>query len=219
MLKLVLIFCLSVSVRADPAGQRAVGWFTTGDYNTKFTDGSKKLLAAYNLANKNMVRDKSVSPKSETIGWTQILQCFFGCEEEYLLTDYYQDGEKTNPVMKVFVAKSKLSPPDEFNTSGYKKLLHFGFLYYGGQNQAIFFVLHPNKWEPYQHRFKTNAFTKFFNAGVGSVVSGGTGALVGAAIGSLVPVPVVGTVVGGLAGAAVGSLSDDYFGDYLRYIG
>ena len=141
MLQLVLIFCLSVSVRADPAGQRAVGWFTTGDYNTKFTDGSKKLLAAYNVANKNMVRDKSVSPKSETIGWTQILQCFFGCEEEYLLTDYYQDGEKTNPVMKVFVAKSKLSPPDEFNTSGYKKLLHFGFLYYGGQNQAIFFVL------------------------------------------------------------------------------
>ena len=125
MLQLVLIFCLSVSVRADPAGQRAVGWFTTGDYNTKFTDGSKKLLAAYNVANKNMVRDKSVSPKSETIGWTQILQCFFGCEEEYLLTDYYQDGEKTNPVMKVFVAKSKLSPPDEFNTSGYKKLLHF----------------------------------------------------------------------------------------------
>ena len=115
MLQLVLIFCLSVSVRADPAGQRAVGWFT------KLTDGSKKLLAAYNLANKNMVRDKSVSPKSETIGWTQILQCFCGSEEEYLLTDYYQDGEKTNPVMKVFVAKSKLSPPDEFNTSGYKR--------------------------------------------------------------------------------------------------
>ena len=166
-----------------------------------------------------MVRDDSVRPTSETIEWTQASRCWWGCEEEYLLVDYYQDGDKSNPVMKVYVAKSELSPPSEFSTSGYQGYLHFGFLYYGGQNQAIFFVLHPNSWGPYQHRFKTNTFTQFFNAGVTAVSSGVTSAAVGAAIGSIVPVPIVGTVVGGLVGAGVGTLTDDYFGDYLRYIG
>ena len=166
--------------------------------------------------NKKMVRDQSATPTSEIIRWTQFFRCFFGCKEEYLLVDYHQDGDKSNPVMKVFVAKSKLSPPDEFNTSGYQKLLHFGFLFFGDQNQAIFFVLHPNSWEPYQHRFKTNAFTAFFNDGIGSVMTAAETA-VGAAVGSIVPG--AGTIIGGIVGTAVGSLSDDYFGDYLRYIG
>ena len=164
-----------------------------------------------------MVRDTSVNPTSETIEWTQVSRCWWGCEEEYLLVDYYEDGDKTNPVMKVYVARSELSPPSYFWTSGYEGYLHFGFLYFGGQNQAIFFVLHPNSWGPYQHRFKTNSFTQFFNNGIGSVLSSGAGAAAGAAIGSIVPG--VGTILGGLVGAGVGSLSDDYFGDYLRYIG
>lgn len=222
MLKLMFILlCLGlVKSRTEPNDhreKRAVGIFTTGDYNTKFTDENKKILQSYNLVNKRLVRDKSVTPTSESLEWSQISKCLWKCKEEYLLVDYYQDGDKSNPVMKVFVAKDELSPPDEFSTSGYQGLLHFGFLYYGGQNQAIFFVLHPTSWTPYQHRFKTNSFTSFFNAGIGSVLTKGASAAAGAAIGSIVPGP--GTIIGGLVGAAVGELSDDYFGDYLRYIG
>ena len=102
------------------------------DYDTEFTEDSRQLLKAYNLYNRTMVRDDSVRPTSETIEWTQISRCWWGCEEEYLLVDYYQDGDKSNPVMKVYVAKSELSPPSEFWTSGYNGYLHFGFLYYGG---------------------------------------------------------------------------------------
>merc|ERR1712112_103059 len=216
----------------DPIG-RALGALTTSDYDTKFTDESRRILKAYNLFNKRMVRDSSINPTSESLEWTQVSRCFWKCEEEYLLVDYYQDGDKSNPVMKVFVAKSELSPPSEFRTSGYQGYLHFGFLYYGGQNQAFFFVLHPNSWGPYQHRFKTNSFTAFFQDGIGAVLASGAtyaagaavtsaaaaagAAAAGATIGSIVPV--AGTIIGGLVGASVGALSDDYFGDYLRYIG
>ena len=176
----------------------------------------------YGLMNKRMVKDQSVAPTSETIGWTQISRCLHWCEEEYLLVDYYEDGNQTKEVMKVFVARSEVSPPDEFWTSGYHGYLHFGFLWFGEQNQAVFFVLHPNSWGPYQHRFKTNGFTDFFNKAVGKVTamaaSGlATSAIAGAAFGSIVPF--AGPVIGGLVGIAVGSLSDDYMGNYLRYIG
>ena len=224
------------------------------DFDNEFTKGSKKILKAYKLYDKKMVRDDSVSPTTETIKWRQWEKCgawdnpLGDCSEEYLLVDYYQDGDKSNPVMKVFVAKSVLSPPDHFSTDGYDDYLHFGFLFFGGQNQAIFFVLHPNKWGPYQKRFKTNTFTKFFNKelekiakkeakkvgkDVGEKVAGAAldaladgavgevGADIGAAIGSIVPG--AGTILGGLLGAAAGDLAsdlaDDLFGDYLRYIG
>jgi len=212
------------SVSNDPIG-RALGSLTTSDYDIKFTEENKRILESYHLLNKRMVRDTSVNPTSETLEWTQVSRCFWSCEEEYLLVDYYQDGDKSNPVMKVFVAKSELSPPSEFRTSGYEGYLHFGFLYFGDQNQAVFFVLHPNNWGPYQHRFKTNDFTAFFNDGIGEILASGASAAAGAAVaaaagaamGSIVPV--AGTIIGGLAGASVGLLSDDYFGDYLRYIG
>merc|ERR1712241_1547043 len=129
----------------------------------------------------------------------------------------YLDGNKNGKPYKVFV-ESGTTPPSEFRTSGYNGKLHFGFLVFDtSPNGAVFFVLHPNSWGPYQHRFKTNSFTAFFNKGVGSVLTNAAGAAAGAAIGSIVPG--VGTIIGGLVGASVGALSDDYFGDYLRYIG
>merc|ERR1711881_169907 len=179
---------------------------TLGHYNnSEITLDSKMILKAYNLEFKRMVRDKTAKPTSIKISWSQISRCWTGCSEDYLLVDYYENGDTSNPVMKVYVAKNTLTPPDEFSTGGYKNLLHFGFLYYGDKNKAIFFVLQPKDWKVYQHRFKTNAFTAFFKKSVEEAAKK------------------IGNIVGGWAGNWVGSevstLIEGSFGDYLRYIG
>ena len=228
MIKIVLILCLSLilTLEARPEQDRILEIFTTSHYYEQFTDGSKQLLKAFNLENKRLVRDDSVQPSTETIKWTQTSRCWFGCKEEYRLVDYYEDGDKKNPVMKVFVAKKAFNdPPQEFQTSGHQGKLHFGYLYYGDENSAIFLVLHDNSWRPYQHRFKTNTFTKWFNAGLskalgtaGSLAAGAAaGVAMGAAFGSIVPG--IGTVIGAATGLVISQFSDDVFGDYLRYIG
>ena len=201
--------------------RRAVGFLTFGDYMDSFTKGNQDLLTKYHLDNRNMVRDTDVSPSTETIGWTQISKCWFGCEEEYLLVDYYQDGNKDNPVMKVFVARELGAPPNRFSTGGHQGNLHFGYLNFGGENQAIYFVLHSNDWRPYQHRFKTNSFTKFFKDGLSKAAVTGTGTAAGWALGAAMGsvVPGAGTVVGGAIGLTIGTFTDDLFGHYLRYIG
>ena len=159
-----------------------------------------------------------MNPTSETIEWSQISRCWWTCSEEYLLVDYYLNGDKSNPVIKVYVAKEVMTPPDEFRTSGHKGKLHFGFLHFGDDEDAVFFVLHDNAWGPYQHRFKTNSFTSFFHGVGAKAVSALASAMAaGAAAGSVVPG--LGTVVGGVAGVVAASVTDDYFGDYLRYIG
>jgi len=124
---------------------KAIGGLTLTPYHTQFVESSKHLLRALKLDNKRLVRDKSVKPSTETIKWSQISHCLWECKEEYLLVDYYLNGDKSSSVVKVFVAKEAMTPPDEFKTSG--------------------------------------------------------------------------TVVGGVAGVVAASLTDDYFGDYLRYIG
>merc|ERR1711874_863536 len=199
---------------------RAIGIFTTGNYWGEFTDGNKDLLEAYNLNDKKMVKDDDVKPTSETIEWTQTSKCFWGCSKEYLLVDYYQDGDKSNPVMKVYVATEWGNPPSEFSTSGHEGSLFFGYLNFD-DNQAIFFVIHPSDWYPYQHRFKTNSFTSFFNAGISKAASAAGSAAAGWAAGAVMGsiVPVAGTVVGGIVGVAISQFSDDLFGDYMRYIG
>ena len=224
MIKIALIVCLSISLtlEARPKQDRILEVFSTSDYYKQFTDGSKKLLKAFKLENKRLVRDDSVRPSTETIGWTQLTRCLFGCKEEYRLVDYYEDGDKKNPVMKVFVAKKAFNdPPQEIQTNGHQGKLHFGHLYFGDDNSAIFFVLHDNSWRPYQHRFKTSSFTKWFNAGLSTALStagsAAAGAAVGAAYGSIVPG--IGTVVGAATGLVISQWSDDVFGDYLRYIG
>ena len=116
--------------------------------------------------------------------------------------------------------------------------LHFGYLYMGGDAQIFVFVIPPRSWYPYQHRFKTSSITAFFNANLsrvsaaltalgvaaateaavaGTSAAAAVAAATGAAVGSVVPV--IGTIVGAVAGAAVAMLTDDYFGDFLRYIG
>lgn len=224
MLKLlfVLVYISLVHTRQG----RQIGALDFGNSGSEFTDSSKNILEAYNQEN-----IRSVQPTSVTIEWSQFSKCTFStCSEEYLLVDYYQDGDQSNPVMKVYVAKDELSPPNEFRTSGYRGKLHFGFLYFGGTNQALFYVLHPNSWGPYQHRFKTNAFTRFFKSQASKAASKAAAAAVGEAIGSIAAstaagaaageaigsiIPGAGTIIGSLVGAGVAELSDDY----LRYIG
>ena len=83
----------------------------------------------------------------------------------FLLADYYKDGDKNNPVVKVFVAEDAGDPPPELSTGGYKgennATLHFGFYDSGDKNNvAIFLVILPDDWFPFQSRFKTCTLTK-----------------------------------------------------------
>ena len=112
MFSLCLLLCLTVTTKSStlphhqsPRTGRAVGVFTLDDYWHTYTQGNEDLLTYYHLHNKRMVKDNSVRPTSETIEWSQKSRCWFGCEEEYLLVDYYEDGDQSNPVMKVFVAR------------------------------------------------------------------------------------------------------------------
>ena len=61
----------------------------------------------------------------------------------------------SNCYFKVFVAKRHGEPPLIFKTSGYSlgdHKLHFGnvLLEQGDGATALFFVIHPNSWGPYQ---------------------------------------------------------------------
>ena len=78
-------------------------------------------------------------------------------------------------------------------TDGYQGLLHFGNLIYdasaenqNSESQVIFFVVHPNDWGPFQHRFKTNSLTKAVNGAMNAIVSGVGGALATAGLTSLI---------------------------------
>ena len=142
---------------------RAIGVLTTSNYDTQFSEGSQKLLKGLKMFDINLVRDQSQKPTTETIKWTQAKRCLFGCKEDYRLVDYYQDGNEGRK-FKVYVNQAE-TPPDSFRTSGYKGKLHFGFLTFSKGDGAVFFVIHPNSWGPYQHRFKTNALTGFVETG------------------------------------------------------
>merc|ERR1712012_1499969 len=198
---------------------RAIGTFTTGPYAEQFTEESKLLLKSYNLLHKTMVRDDTLGMSRETIKWSQFSRCYWSyCTQGYKWYTYHQDGDTSNPPMKVFVA-DEIPAPREFYTDGgspnadearaIKDKPFFGFLYYGGQGQAFFFVIHPKEWRPYQKRFKTNRMTEFFNTGIAS----GVGGAIGAAMGSILPGP--GTIAGGAAGAVVGAVFSNQAENYF----
>ena len=193
-----------------------------GDFSSRFTLLSKKYLDMYDLTDKRMVRDSSVKPSTVEIEWTQIRKCFFGCEEEYYLVDYHLNGDKSNPTMKVYVAKKVGEIPNEFRTSGYNGQLHFGFLVFDTQvEDLIFFVIHPNSWGPFQGRFKTTAITRFFRGAVHKTASSLGGAAIGAAVGSIIPVAgtVLGAGIGAVSGTVMSEVAKSSLGYYLRYIG
>jgi len=98
------------------------------------------------------------------ISWTQVARSLFGNTETYLECTY--TGPKGKQ-LKVFVADKAGDPPESFNTSGYKAMLHLGILNLEMDDNPIgmFFVIHPNDWYPYQHRFKTDTLTSWVHRG------------------------------------------------------
>jgi len=206
------------------------------DYYKSFTVGNMKLLSDWQLVNRNLVLDPSMNGR-ETIKWSQFSRCWWLCYEDYILADYYDEADvKKELVVHVFVAKAAGPPPERFSTSGHSAAqdskLHFGFLFFDSEgSSAIFFVIHPNAWYPYQHRFKTNSLTEAFHAVrdaiIGAAVGEGIAAAIaaaaasGAAIGSIIPGPgtAAGVVIGTVVGGVIALLGNDYVGDYLRFIG
>ena len=196
------------------------------DYDDAFTKSNRNILRKWNLLDKTLVMDK-VKQENEEITWTQSSRCGWSkCSEMYRQVDYYQDGNKNIPLLKVFVAKKHGDPPLQFSTRGYSKgehKLHFGnvLIKQSDGASALFFVIHPNSWGPYQHRFLTSSFTSFANGILSKGASKAAGAGAGAVIGSVIPGAgtVVGGMLGGIIGNAAGSVTEDYIGDYLRYIG
>ena len=89
---------------------RAFGPFALGNYWYEFNDQSKNLLKDFSLNGRSLWRDQDVNPTSETIGWSQFSRCWWWCEEEYLLVDYYKDGNKENQVFKVALNFEFISP-------------------------------------------------------------------------------------------------------------
>jgi len=218
------------------------------NYDTEFTTNSKALLEELDMYNIRLkIRDESLNSATfETITWTQYKRCglFTSCSESYRLVEYYQDGNR-NRIFKVFV-HADTTPPESFQTSGYKKQegdelhqLHFGYLWLTAGDAAVFFVIHPNEFGPYAHNFKTDTLTEWglntltgvngaVGGGLGTAAGGLVGAQVGAQVGATLGsiVPVTGTTIGGIIGAvggviggAAATLTDDYVGEYLRYIG
>merc|ERR1712107_578604 len=96
----------------------AIGTLTTGPYAEQFTEESKLLLKSYNLLHKTMVRDDTLGMPRETIKWSQFSRCYWSyCSQGYKWYTYHQDGDTTNPPMKVFVA-DEIPAPREFYTDG-----------------------------------------------------------------------------------------------------
>ena len=56
--------------------------------------------------------------------------------------------------------------------------LHLGYLLFDSNEKVrvTFFVIHPNRYGPYQHRFKTNSLTKWVNEALAYAVGGVAGA-------------------------------------------
>jgi len=191
-----------------------------------FTSESHRLLQRLNMENIVLVKDKSVRPTTESIEWSQFSRCWWLCHETYRLVDYYQEGNHDRK-FKVFINDATY-PPNRFQTTGHQGKLFFGFLPFSSNDGAVFFVMHPKSWHPFQQQFKTDSITRYIHEGLsaaagqlGAAASAAIGAKVGAVAGSVVPG--LGTAIGGVMGAvgghAVSQLTDDYFGDYLRYIG
>merc|ERR1719510_877331 len=210
-----------------------------------FCDESKEILEKNKMLNV-WLQKSARSVSQETIEWTQASRCWWTCSETYNLATYSVWG--TELPVYVYVSMNYALPDFLYTgggTSGYQGLLHFGNLIYdataeneNSESEVIFFVVHPNDWGPFQHRFKTNALTEKVNGAMKAIVSGAAGALgkvaltaliakaalAGGTIGSVVPVggAAAGVIVGvgaAVIGYALASQSDDYLGDYLRYIG
>lgn len=223
-------------------GQPENRWISY-ECSVSLCDSTVAILQGNKLYDVTLEIDDTIEAKTETIDWTQFSLCgVFSCHHDYALLGYRVKGEVKTPPVYVYV-DTDYTPPDEISTSGYQDgdaRLHIGYVIFDSNEKVrvTYFVIHPNKYGPYQSRFKTSSLTQTVNEAIAYAVGGAAGAAAtagfaalfatsvaaGATAGSVVPGP--GTVAGMISGAGVAvatyaafSLSDDYIGDYLRYIG
>jgi len=210
------------------------------------THDNELILRGLNLYDRVFVIDDSVRPTSHWIRRHCGLFNWGSCSEEYLLVDYYIEGYPSVIPYKVYVAKKVGKPPSKFITSGYKGKLHFGFLYFAHNDEAraamhggsaVYFVLHPNSWGPYQNNFQTPPMIQLIADGIEKaeseakslrltpevitlLMAGLGGAYADAVIGSVIPKQVWKELDTALSNHGVKSFSKDANnGNYLRYIG
>ena len=80
-----------------------------------FTQENQQILKMLDLRKKILVRD-IVSFGDEQIALSQFSRCGFkSCYEKHMLADFYENGDKALPVVKVFAAKDHGYPPTRFS--------------------------------------------------------------------------------------------------------
>lgn len=209
--------------------RRAANWLG-GRTAQPVSENSKRLLSGLNLFNVELEKTQEADiPQS--IDWTQTGRALFGNTEKYQECTYRLKGTKLPAKVKVFVADSCGAPPATFHTDGHQQngaTLHFGYIYHDEEKdvKAIFFVIQPAAWEPFQKRFRTNTMLGMLDEGLKYLAEEGggkVGTCIGAALGTLIPIPGAGTVVGAAVGYCVGeaatAIVDGLAGDYLHYVG
>mmetsp|Transcript_5292 Transcript_5292/g.5761 ORF Transcript_5292/g.5761 Transcript_5292/m.5761 type:complete len:241 (-) Transcript_5292:81-803(-) len=208
----------------EPTATKQGIWQGMKDFcKPEFTAKSKQILTRTKFNDVTLI-NKSGKGVTVKIKWKQVLKKVIGCTEYYKECDY-ELKDKPETIVKVFVAEECGEPPETLCTSGHTQgtgKLHFGFIFYDdSKSGAIFFVVHPPNWKPYQHCFKTNGMIRLVRSGIGMGASIGASAAAGAVLGSVFPG--IGTLIGAGIGIAVGIVASDTatknVGQNLRYIG
>jgi len=210
-------------------------------------DETTKILNKIGLDNVWLKYNVNLSPKTKhAIKWTQHNRCTISCLENYYEFYYYEEHDQKQLPVKVFVASEYVTngaPPTWIHTQNAHQRLYMAYfpIDYAKPNEdlAAVFVYQPPENEDdreiYQKRFHMG-LNDLVEKAVGALgttagtAAGATaGATVGAAVGSIVPV--AGTAIGGAIGAAMGAaggfvggygathFTNNYTGDFLRYVG
>merc|ERR1712088_286986 len=183
------------------------------------------------------------SPKTRhPIKWTQHNRCTISCIENYREYYYYEEHDAYQLPIRVFVAEEYVkngAPPTWIHTQNAHQRLYMAYfpIDYAKpkEDHAAIFVYQPSEndddREIYQKRFHMgmNDLVEKAIGALGTSAGLAAGASVGATVGSIVPV--AGTAVGGAVGAAIGAaggliggygathFTNNYTGDFLRYVG
>lgn len=208
-----------------------------------FTDDNKNVLRRCGLIDKKLILVQK-QETSHQVKWKQVKMAMLEKDEEYYSAHYHVE-DMPFPLYTVFFARkycAYVDLPTEINTSGWNEegvtlqkgiALHYGFSKRGTDTDAIFFVVHPTDWGPFQKRFRDAlgkssaefidlvnnikwAGTTITTTGAGTFLLWATGAAAAVAGGPVGLSIALGGCLGGLIAA---DLASRLTGDYLRYIG
>jgi len=210
-------------------------------------DSTSEILNTIGLDNVWLKYDVNSSPKTRhAIKWTQHNRCMVSCIENYREYYYYEEHDEKQLPIRVFVAEEYVTngaPPTWIHTQNAHQRLYMAYfpIDYAKpkEDHAAIFVYQPSENEDdreiYQKRFHfglNDLVEKAVGAlggSAGLAAGASVGATVGATVGSIVPV--AGTAIGGMVGSAIGAaggfiggygathFTNNYTGDFLRYVG